>query len=311
MKKIPVWIDCDTGVDDSIALLTALKLEQLDILGVSAVAGNVKLENTFPNTRNVLHLANRDDIKVYAGANKPLVIELEEATWIHGKNGLGNVEIEESPAEKETKKAWDALYETAKNYGEKITVIAVGPLTNIAITIAKHPDVVDYIEVLNIMGGALDGGNASPCAEFNIYADPQAAENVFKSGIHVNMFGLDVTQKAFINEEEYEAIKKMENKQGKFVASELKHYEVALTEKFGAFVPHLHDSCPVVFTAYPELFKGHDCGIYVETQGTITFGKTCSDLWTDFKYEDRHCTAFLEVDREKLIKITLDALRSY
>lgn len=311
MKKIPVWIDCDTGIDDSIALLTALKLEQLDVLGISAVAGNVELDYTFPNTRNVVHLANRDDVKVYPGAEKPLVLELDAAHEIHGANGLGNIELEESPNPKETKKAWDAIYEACKNSKEKVTLIAVGPLTNIAITIANHPDVVDYIKVINIMGGAADGGNKTPCAEFNIYADPQAAENVFKCGVPVNMFGLDVTNTAYIQEDEYAEIATIDTKQGRFVYSALKHYENNVKAQNRTFVPHLHDSCPVLFTAYPELFKGQKCGIYVETQGTITFGKTVTDLWTDFKYEDRHCQAFLEVDRKQLIRYTLDAIKSY
>ncbi|MBQ6334147.1 MAG: nucleoside hydrolase [Erysipelotrichaceae bacterium] len=310
MKKIPVWIDTDTGVDDAVALVLASKLEELDIVGVSAVAGNTSLENAFRNARDVLSLVGREDVKVYAGADRPLFIKLFTAEKVHGSNGLGGAIIPLSKAEIEKDKAWDSLYEKAKELKGELVVCAVGPLTNIATAIIKHPDIVDLIKELDIMGGALIGGNVSPCAEFNIYTDPQAAETVFRSGIKVNMFGLDVTEKAYLNDEDCVQIASYGNKVSDLFRDSNESYR-AYQSKMKRKGLCEHDSCPIMYLAHPEWFEGHECGIYVETQGTITFGKTVSDLWTDYKFEDRHCKAFLEVDREKFVEAIKEAYRSF
>ena len=302
MNRIPVWIDTDTGVDDATALLVATKLEELEIVGVSAVAGNTTLENAFRNARDVLSLAGREDVKVYPGSECPLIRELETAAYVHGSNGLGGAKIPSSSAEKQTQKAWDALYEKAREYSKELVICAIGPLTNLAIAIANHPDLPDYVKELNIMGGAAQGGNVTPCAEFNIYVDPEAAETVFRSGIPVNMFGLDVTLKAYLNKEETAEISSYQTVSAKLFAdsNKLLLESHIVKDRKGLCI---HDACPIIYTARPQLFEGRDCGIYVETQGEITTGKTCTDLWTDYKYEDRHCKVFLDVDREMFAAI--------
>ncbi|MBQ2658496.1 MAG: nucleoside hydrolase [Erysipelotrichaceae bacterium] len=310
MKKIPIWIDTDTGVDDSLALLCACGIEEFDMAGISAVAGNTTIDNAFRNARDVLSLAGREDVKVYKGAEKPLVKPLRTAPHVHGENGLGGAEIPRSKALIETMSAYDALYEKAKELNGELTVCAVGPLTNIAITIAMHPDIVNYIKVLNIMGGAAIGGNITPCAEFNIFVDPHGAENVFKSGIPVNMFGLDVTLKAFLDDEDIKEIISYDNPASRlFEDSNHLLYKAQENKKFKGLCEH--DACPVIYTAHPEWFTGQKCGIYVETQGTISQGKTVTDLWTDYKYEDRHCQAFLDVDREKFVTLIKKIYKSY
>lgn len=310
MKKIPIWIDTDTGVDDSLALLCACGIEEFDLAGVSAVAGNTTIDNAFRNARDVLSLAGREDVKVFKGADRPLVKPLRTAPHVHGENGLGGAEIPRSKAPVETMNAYDALYEKARELNGELTVCAVGPLTNIAITIAKHPDIVDYIKILNIMGGAAIGGNVTPCAEFNIFVDPHGAENVFKSGIPVNMFGLDVTLKAFLNDDDIKEIISYGNPASRlFEDSNHLMYKAQENKKFAGLCEH--DACPVIYTAHPEWFTGQKCGIYVETQGTISQGKTVTDLWTDYKYEDRHCQAFLDVDREKFVSLIKKIYRSY
>ncbi len=310
MKKIPVWIDTDTGVDDAVALLVACRLEELEIVGVSAVAGNTSLENAFRNARDVLALAGRKDIKVYAGADRPLVIDLYKAEYVHGSNGLGGATIPLSDAPVVEMKAWDALYEKAKEYSGELVVCPVGPLTNIATAIAKHPDIVDHIKVLNVMGGAADGGNVSPCAEFNIYVDPHAAENVFKSGIPVNMFGLDVTIKAYLDDDDIAEISANGNPASDlFRDSNGLLYAARERLRWNGLCEH--DSCPVIYTAHPDWFTGYDCGVYVETQGKISMGKTVCDLWTDTKFEDRHCKVFLDVDRDKFSSLIKEIYRTY
>ncbi len=310
MKKIPVWIDTDCGVDDAVALVTASTLEEIELVGVSAVCGNTSLENAFRNSRDVLALTGKKDVKVYAGADRPMVIKLKTAEYVHGNNGLGGAEIPLSDAPVETEKAWDALYEKAKEYKGELVVCPVGPLTNIAIAIAKHPDIIDYIKELNVMGGALIGGNVTPCAEFNIISDPQAAETVFRSGIRVNLFGLDVTHKAYLNDDDINEIASYGNPVSDlFRDSNHLIYEYRGKLHWDGICEH--DSCPVLYIVHPEWFEGYECGIFVETQGTISFGKTVSDLWTDFKFEDRHCRAFLNVDREKFVGRIKEAYRSF
>ena len=310
MSKIPVWIDTDTGVDDAVAIITANSLEQLDIVGVSAVAGNTTVENAFNNSRNVLSLAGREDVKVYKGAEKPLVKELKTAGYVHGSSGLGVAVLEESKAPKEDKKAWDALYEKARELDGELNIVAIGPLTNIAITIAKHPDFVNYVKQLCIMGGAIVGGNITPSAEFNIYEDPHGAQCVFKSGIPVKMFGLDVTSKAYLDDDDIEEIVGYNNKASKLFMDSNK----IIYENRAKFYDHglcEHDTCPIAYLAHPEIFTGQECGIYVETKGDLTIGKTVSDFYTDFKFEDRHCEAFTDVDREEFVKIIKKAYRAY
>ena len=310
MSRIPVWIDTDTGVDDAVALIVAAYLEQLDIVGVSAVAGNTSLDNAFRNARDVLFFAKREDIRVYKGAEKPLVKDLQIAAHVHGENGIGDVAIEHSNAPLQEEKAFDALYEKAKELDGELNIVAIGPLTNIASTIIKHPDFVDYVKQLCIMGGAIDGGNITPCAEFNIYEDPHAAECVFKSGIPVKMFGLDVTMKAFLNDEDIKEIVSYNNKASAFFeASNRLIYDVQRRNSGEGL--REHDCCPLIYLAYPEIFTGRKCGIFVETQGEITMGKTVADLYTDYKYEDRHCEAFIDVNREEFVKIIKEAYKAY
>ena len=310
MKKIPVWIDTDCGVDDAAALLVGCQLPELEICGVSAVAGNTTLANAFRNARNVLNLAKRSDIKVYKGADKPLIRQLRTADSVHGTNGLGGALIEDSEAPIETANAADALYACAKEHSKQLVLITIGPLTNIAIAIAKHPDIVDHIKMINIMGGAIDGGNITPCAEFNIYEDPEAAENVFKSQIPVNMFGLDVTEKAFLTDAEIKEIISYGNKASALFRDSMGPVRVRQNELKNAGLCE-HDCCPVIYTAHPDFFSGRNCGIFVETQGMISSGKTVSDLYTDFKYEDRHCQAFIDVDRQCFAKLIKDCFKAY
>ena len=197
MNRIPVWFDTDIGVDDAAAFLVLNKLPQLVLKGISAVAGNVELDFTYPNARNICALA-KSYYPVYKGAAKPLFRELHTAHDIHGPEGLGRAKLPVSDAPHTTIPAWDAIHEAAVEAGGELQIIAVGPLTNIAITIAKYPDLRTLVRRIVIMGGGAARGNVTPAAEFNIYTDPHAAQMVFKSGIPVVMCGLDVTMDAYL-----------------------------------------------------------------------------------------------------------------
>lgn len=311
MKRKPVWIDSDCGIDDAVALLAAFKLESLDIKGISAVCGNVEESKTFVNNRNIAYMANRTDVKVYHGATKPLNIALTTASHVHGNNGLGNIVIDESDAPLETEMAWDMIYKAAKEAKGELEVVAIGPLTNIAIAIAKYPDLEKSIKRLLIMGGAIEGGNATTAAEFNIYADPHAAQAVFKSSIPKVMFGLDVTLKSLINLNDLTRLKEKNSKVSNFFLESIK----TLMKFYDAIgyqdTVCLHDACPILYLQYPNLFDGKIAGVYVETQGQITFGKTVSDLHSDFKFAKRDTLVMLAVNQLVFSKTIEDLLLSY
>ena len=308
---IPIWIDTDTGVDDAVALLCALKLDKLAIRGISAVAGNVEHAKTFKNCRNVLAYAGREDIKVYPGAIKPMCVELDDASEVHGKDGLGGVVIPESSAKKETMHAWDAIYEAAKKEGGKLQIVAVGPLTNIANAIISHPDLKDMVERILIMGGAAVGGNATMAAEFNIYADPHSAETVMQSGIPVVMFGLDVTVDAYLDAKDIQDIGNFNTKISQFfvdvVQSNLNFY----IKNYNREILCIHDACPLIYLQYPEIFTGQKAGVYVETQSRLSFGKTVTDIWSDTKFKSRETMVMLGVDREKFANTLKGLIQQY
>lgn len=308
---IPIWIDTDTGVDDAVALLCALKLDKLAIRGISSVAGNVEHAKTFKNCRNVLAYAGREDIKVYPGAIKPMCVELDDASEVHGKDGLGGVVIPESPAEKETMHAWDAIYEAAKKEDGKLQIVAVGPLTNIANAIISHPDLKGMVKRILIMGGAAVGGNATMAAEFNIYADPHSAETVMQSGIPVVMFGLDVTVDAYLNDKDIQDIRDFNTKISKFFADVVQSNLNFYIKNYKREILCIHDACPLIYLQYPEIFTGQKAGVYVETQSRLCFGKTVTDIWSDTKFKTRETMVMLGVDREKFASTLKGLLQQY
>ena len=308
---IPIWIDTDTGVDDAVALLCALKLDKLAIRGISSVAGNVEHAKTFKNCRNVLAYVGREDIKVYPGAIKPMCVELDDASEVHGKDGLGGVVIPESPAEKETMHAWDAIYEAAKKEGGKLQIVAVGPLTNIANAIISHPDLKGMVKRILIMGGAAVGGNATTAAEFNIYADPHSAETVMQSGIPVVMFGLDVTVDAYLNGKDIQDIRDFNTKISKFFADVVQSNLNFYIKNYKREILCIHDACPLIYLQYPEIFTGQKAGVYVETQSRLCFGKTVTDIWSDTKFKTRETMVILGVDREKFASTLKGLLQQY
>ncbi len=299
MDKIPVWIDTDPGVDDALAILAALKEERLEIAGISAVAGNTGLENTYRNARNILAFAHREDIPVYAGSAKPLFRELVTAPSAHGNDGLCGAVLPESTVPYTEMCAFDALYACAKKYAGELRLAAVGPLTNIALAFKKYPDLPGLLKEILIMGGAAEKGNITPCAEFNVYVDPHAAEAVFRCGKIVKMFGLDVTAKAYLTEEECAELSEGTTGFARFFRDSTQNI-IRLKETMKNYELCMHDACPLVYLVHPEFFEGEECTVHVETEGRITLGKTVTDLWSDQSFHEPHnAKVMLGVDREK------------
>lgn len=309
MNKFPVWLDCDTGVDDAIALMALHALDEVELVGISAVCGNALLDNTFSNTHRVCGLIGAS-YPIYRGADRPLYGEPHVSTAFHGQNGLGDVELPiPDTAVMHDKPAWDALHEAALAHPGALQLIAIGPLTNVAIALTKYPDLASLLHTILIMGGSASVGNVTPAAEFNIYVDPHAAQIVFKSGVPIVMCGLDVTLKAVLMPDDWDELAATGSKAGNFTRSCLQQPWRMLQAMGFAGVP-MHDSCPVLYLVHPELFSAEEAGVYVETQGTITQGKTVTDLYSDKQFEKKNATVVLDVDRDRFIGILKDCIKA-
>ena len=308
-SRIPVWLDCDPGVDDAMAMALLFALPRYDVKGVSAVAGNVELSKTFRNARDLVAFFGRKDVPVYAGASRPLFREPRTATFVHGENGLGNVVLPGSDVPEEKVPAWDALYEAAKEENGELTLIAVGPLTNVALALDKHGSLGRLLKQIVIMGGSASYGNATPAAEANIFCDPEAASTVFQSGIPIIMCGLDMTLKTVMSPAELDRMGEM-NSTAKFLRDAAQH-GLAYSKDHGIDGMALHDPTAVLYPLYPELFSGEEAGVAVETKGTITYGKTVTDLYSDKQFPFKNALVMLDVDREKLIRTVMGILARY
>lgn len=309
MNRIPVWFDTDMGVDDAAALLVLNRLETVEVVGISAVAGNVELFHTYDNVRKVCRLIG-SAVPVYKGADKPLFKELEIAAYVHGADGLGGAVLPPSEAPEQPLAAWDALYQAARAAEGRLEIVAVGPLTNLAIAFGKYPKLKDLVKRILIMGGAAQGGNVTPSAEFNIYVDPHAAQMVFKSGVPVVMCGLDVTEKAYLTRAEVEETGGRDTPVCRFFRDSTREL-VKYHEDWGNPGLVLHDVCPVLFLEHPEIFRGQEAGVYVETRGTITTGKTVTDLWSDKEFPEKNAFVVLDVDRPAFVRLVRDAILAY
>lgn len=309
MKKIPLWIDCDPGVDDAAAILAALQLEELDIKGVSAVSGNVLIDKTYPNARALVALGGRADIPVYRGADRPLRREPITAAYVHGENGLGGMDIPASTAPEQEKKAWDALYDAALEAKGELVLVAVGPLTNIGMALAKYGDLPKLIKKAVIMGGGATMGNTTPAAEFNIYVDPEAADMLFSSGIPVVMCGLDVTLKAMVMPDEIAKLADY-GPQGKLLNGALQG-SLAFVRTFGFEGVPLHDVCAVLYCVEPELFTTEPAGVRVETKGIYTAGKTVTDLYSDYQMDVKNALVALDVNRDAFAGRFMELMEKY
>lgn len=308
-KRIPIWMDCDTGTDDSVAIMLAHASDELEIKGISAVCGNTVTENSFYNTLRICGLIGAS-YPVYRGAERPLIKELDTAAAFHGKNGIGDVILPvPEDAVIHTEKAWDALYECAAANRGELRLVATGPLTNVATAFVKYPELPSMLHSVLIMGGAASGGNVTPCAEFNIFADPDAADIVFRRVDKVYMFGLDVTLQGYFTQADLEELKATGHRCGIYTHDCLQKAMASLLG-FGLPGVAMHDSCPVMYLIHPELFETEEAGVVVETRGTITNGKTVTDLFSDKQFGFRNAVVGLKLDREKFIGLLKEAILS-
>ena len=277
-----IIIDTDPGQDDAVAILLALASpEEIETLGIVAVAGNVGLAQNAKNALKVVELSGRRDVPVYAGCARPFMRELITAEHVHGQTGLDGPDLPEPKLRLETKHGVDFIIDTIRREPEKtITLCALGPLTNIAMALVKAPDIAARIEEIVLMGGAyFEVGNITPAAEFNIYVDPEAAQTVLKCGAPITMMPLDVTHQMIGTPERIEAFRAIGNRSGDAVAAMLGFSERFDLEKYGWPGAPLHDPCVTAYMIAPDIFSGRLCNVEIECGSPLTRGMTVADYW--------------------------------
>ncbi|AOF91769.1 nucleoside hydrolase [Sinorhizobium sp. RAC02] len=276
-----IIIDTDPGQDDAAAIMLALGSPELDILGITTVAGNAPLALTSRNARIILEFCARPDVKVFAGADKPVARPLITAEHVHGKTGLDGPELHDPQMPLQDQHAVDFIIETLKREpAGTVTLCTLGPLTNIATALEKAPEIAGRVRELVMMGGGFfEGGNITPAAEFNIYVDPEAAAAVFNSGIPIVMMPLDVTHKVLTLKSRVAKLREIGSRPAIALVEMLDFFERFDIEKYGSDGGPLHDPTVVAYLLKPELFAGRDCNVEVETASPLTVGMTVVDWW--------------------------------
>lgn len=302
MKKIPLIIDCDPGVDDAYAIFLANFLEEIDLKAITTVSGNVGIDYT---TRNALLLADLLDLDciIAKGAGQPLVKPPLHATETHGHDGLGGcLKLFPDEIKKELSKenAVTVIRDILMNSNEKINIAAVGPLTNIALLLKVYPEVREKIGVISIMGGAIDNGNVTPCSEFNFYADPEAASIVLNSGVPLIMSGINLTINATLTEDNLNQIKAINTR--------LADIGVQMISDYISKDAAIHDPCAILAITNPEMFESVDLYVQIDTRDGITRGMSYADYRSNNKNEP-NCKVLTKLDVDKFREFIVNSLK--
>lgn len=277
-----IIIDTDPGQDDAVAILLALSSpDEIDLLGITTVAGNVPLALTTKNARMICELAGKADVKIHAGCDRPLGRDLVTAEHVHGKSGLDGPNLPAPTMPVQDQHAVDFIIDTLRAHASgTVTLCPLGPLTNIAMAFEKAPDIVARVQEIILMGGAyFQVGNITPAAEFNIYVDPQAAKIVFKSGAPIVVMPLDVTHRALVTKPRNDAFRALGTPVGIAVAQMTDFFERFDKHKYGSPGAPLHDPCVTAYLLCPDLFSGRHINVEIETTSELTLGMTVADWW--------------------------------
>lgn len=276
-----IIIDTDPGQDDAVAILLALGSPELELLGITAVAGNVPLDLTAKNARIVCELAGRVEVPVFAGCDRPIRHPLVTAEHVHGKTGLDGPAMADPVMPLQDQHGVDFIIETLRaEPSGTVTLCPLGPLTNIATAFERAPDIVPRVQEIVLMGGAyFEVGNITPAAEFNIYVDPEAAKIVFGAGVPLVVAPLDVTHKALTTAPRVAAFANMGTEVGRMVAAWTNFFERFDKEKYGSAGAPLHDPCVIAYLLKPELFSGRQINVEIEVESALTRGMTVADWW--------------------------------
>jgi inosine-uridine nucleoside N-ribohydrolase len=296
-----IIIDCDPGHDDAIALLLALASEEVRLLGVTTVAGNQTLDKTTSNALNVLGYMGRDDIPVAAGADRPIVRELHIPTDLHGESGLDGAELQDVDRKAESAHAVDWIAATLSSQPAPVTLVAMGPLTNIALFLARYPELESKLERIVFMGGSIGEGNITPAAEFNIWTDPEAARRVFSSGVDLTMVGLDVTHKALIMPSAVDSLAAA-GKAGRLMADLYRFFLPVHTKIYGWHGAPVHDALALAHVIDGSLFETVYTGVTVDTESESSRGRTNVDRWHQMEWAP-NCHVAVDVDAQRVTEL--------
>ncbi|MGL6286446.1 pyrimidine-specific ribonucleoside hydrolase RihA [Aeromonas hydrophila] len=308
---LPAILDCDPGHDDAIALILALASPELKVLAVTTSAGNQTPDKTLNNALRILTLLGRDDIPVAAGATKPLARELIIADNVHGESGLDGPTLPDPAFAPVAMTALELMAKCLRESPEPVILVPTGPLTNIALLLAAHPELKSKIARIVLMGGAAGAGNWTPAAEFNIYVDPEAADMVFKSGLPITMCGLDVTHEAQVMDEDIARVRAITNPVAQCVAGLLDFFMIYHRDpKWGFAGAPLHDPCTIAWLLAPALFHGVECRVDIETGGIHTSGMTVVDRY-GLTGKAANALVLLGLDRAGFIDLLVTRLRAF
>lgn len=304
----PILLDCDPGHDDAIALLLALASPEVELLGVTTVGGNQTLEKTTANALRVLEFVGREDVAVAAGADRPLARELFVAAYVHGDSGLDGPAMPPPRGAPTDLHAVDFLAERIAGAPGPVTVVPTGPLTNVALLLARHPAAAERIERVVLMGGSIAEGNVTPAAEFNIWWDPEAAWRVFRSGLDVTMIGLDVTHKALFTSAHAERLRAT-GRVGELVADLFGFYHRFHAQTYGFEGSPIHDAVAVAHVVRPGLVETLERHVEVETESQLCRGRTVVDLWRRTGQEP-NARVGVGIDAEAFLELLVERLAS-
>jgi inosine-uridine nucleoside N-ribohydrolase len=300
----PILLDCDPGHDDAIALLLALASPEVELLGVTTVAGNQTLDKTTANAIRVLEFVGRSDVAVAAGADRPLLRGQYVAADVHGETGLDGPDLPLPQGEPVAQHAVDFLAERIRASERPVTLVPTGPLTNIALLLALHPDARP--ERIVLMGGAIAEGNTTPAAEFNIWCDPEAAARVFASGFDLTMVGLDVTHKALFTQAH---AGRLAGRVGEMVAELLRFYGNFHRQVYGFDGSPIHDAVAIAHVLDPGLVATVERNVEIETESELCRGRTVVDLWRRTTREP-NAHVSVDIDSDAFLELLIERLNS-
>lgn len=305
-----IIIDTDPGQDDAVAILFALACpEALDVLAITCVAGNVPLERTTLNARRICELAGRSDLPVHAGCDRPIGRDLVTAEHVHGRSGLDGPDLPDPLMPVEEAHAVDLIIDTLRRLPKgSVTLVAIGPLTNIARAFTIAPDIIERVQEIVLMGGAYAAhGNVTPVAEFNIHVDPEAARIVVHAGVPLVMLPLDVTHKALVTRARNAAFRALGTPVGRAVADLTGFFGRYNAERHGAEGAPLHDPCTIGWLLRPDLFSARRVNVEIETQSELTMGMTVVDWW-GVSGRAANATFVHDIDAEGFFNLLTDRL---
>jgi inosine-uridine nucleoside N-ribohydrolase len=304
----PILLDCDPGHDDAIAILLALASPEVELLGITTVAGNTTLPNATANALRVLELAGREEIPVAAGAGRPLVRELEVAAYVHGESGLDGPVLPPPRIRPVDTDAVDFLADRILASPQPVTLVPTGPLTNVALLLARRREAAALLERIVLMGGAIAEGNTTPAAEFNVWADPEAAHRVFTSGLPVTMVGLDVTHRALLLPEHAERLRES-GRAGVLVAELFDFFHRFHAETYGFPGSPIHDAVAVAEVIRPGLVETKRRHVAIELGSELCRGRTVVDLWRRTG-EEPNADVGVGIDASSFLRLLLERIAS-